>query len=435
MIRAAVLTLAVLALGVPHDAQSDTFLIHRWRWQFFHELLEMDDQGNVFGSFATLPLNFTPLQLVNSPDNRSVRALGAAGTTPALLECDRHGIVTTVVSGAPLRSPVVLARNDEGDTLIVDDGGAPGAWDVWRLRTGSLSRLCTLAADRVTGARMDPESGLLAIRAFWSGKVQGYFRVDPATGSVTTVATLPPGGQDLAEGARRFAYDASRGVFVDINYDGLNGMSKLVHVHPVQGITKITPLGPTVTGHDLVEAGGRAAPVRYCVYAHQVQPARDLLIHIAGDGTVLRSLPVTGIPWIGQTPLLRKRSNHLEWFVAQAPNDRVLRLSFPGEAGRIFVVGFSLSGMRPGVFLPDGRHVPVAVDTLTLLCLSGGVPGFITNTVGVLSAAGEAAVRVNANRLGPQARGIKVWAAALVLDPGAPFGIAHIAGPEILVLR
>jgi len=435
MIRAAVFTLAVLALGTPSPAQADTFFVHQWRWQFSHDLLEMDDQGRIVGSFASLPLRFTPDQLVNSPDNRSIQVLGTTGTTPALLECDRHGSVTTVVAGAPLRRPVVLVRDDVGDAFILDDGGGPGTWEVLRLRAGTLTRMCTLAAERVTGARMDPESGLLAIRAVWPGPVQGYFRVDPATGSVTTVATYGPGSQDTVEGAIRFAYDAARGAFVDINYDGLNQASNLVRVHPVQGIVKIASLGPTIVGFDMVEAGGRAAPVRYYVYGHQSQAARDVFIHVAGDGTVLRVLTVTGVPWMGRTPLLRKGSNHLEWFLAEAPNDRVLRLSFPQEAGRNFVVGFSFTGLRPGVFLPDGRHVPLAIDPLTVLCVSGGVPGLITNTVGALSATGETAVRVNANLLGPEARGITLWAAAVVLDPGAPFGIAHIAGPEVLVLR
>jgi hypothetical protein len=435
MMRAAVFTLGLLALGTPIPAQADTFLIHRWRWQFFHELLEMDDQGRIVGSFAALPLGFTPDQLLNSPDNRSVQVLGSMGTTPALLECDRHGAVTTVVSGAPLRRPVVLARNDLGDAFILDDGGGPGTWEVLRLRAGTLTRMCALAADRVTGARMDPETGLLAIRAFWPGPVQGYFRVDPATGTVTTVAAYGPGSQETAEGAIRFAYDAAQGAFVDFSYDARNQGSNLVLVHPVQGIVKIAPLGPTTVGFDMVEAGGRAAPIRYYVYGHQSQAARDVFIHVAGDGTVLRILTVTGTPWIGRTPLLRKRSNHLEWFLAQAPNDRVLRLSFPQEPGRNFVVGFSFTGMRPGVFLPDGRHLPLALDPLTVLCVSGGIPGLITNTVGALSAAGETAVHVNLNRLGPEARGITLWAAAVVLDPGAPFGIAHIAGPEALVLR
>ena len=89
--------------------------------------------------------------------------------------------------------------------------------------------------------------------------------------------------------------------------------------------------------------------------------------------------------------------------------------------------------MRPGIVLRDARVIPIVPDNLTTLCLTGGAPGLLENPLGVLDGNGEARVRVNLNPLGKTASGLRLWAAAIVLDPKAPLGVGAIHGPLLLV--
>jgi len=427
---------AVLLLSAPLHAQSDSLLYQIGPIG----IVEMDDQGQVTRTIVATPSGFTSWQLLNSPDNRSYWTVCKVVPTldTGLIRFDDQGTMTTIVSGPPLQNVPVMVHDQDGDSLILNEP-THLTWEILRLRGTSLTRLCTLPSGTVdvSGVCIDPETGLLVVSGVrGSGVVHnGYYRIDPATGATTTLASHPASDSVKVNGARRLAYDAARGAYVDINIEEQIGATSLVFARPGSGIVPAAPLGKLYKGWDMVTAGGRAHPVRYYVIGYEINPWKSTLVHVDGNGRVLRVVPTVSPPWASATPLLRKHSNHLQWFLYQAPNDRGLRLSFPGEPGRPFVVGLSLTGMRPGVPLPDGRTIPLAVDALTVLGLAGGVPGLITNTVGVLSARGEATVRLNLSALGPAARGVKIWAAAMVLDPGASSGIAHLVGPKIVVLR
>jgi hypothetical protein len=132
------------------------------------------------------------------------------------------------------------------------------------------------------------------------------------------------------------------------------------------------------------------------------------------------------------SPALRVGGRHLTWSMNAAPNDRYLDLSFPGEGGYNYAIGLTLTGVRPGPLLSDGREIPLVADQLTLLSLAGGVPGVLENTLGVLSAQGRARARVNLNPFGSALKGLKIWATALVLDPQASSAVAYIEGPSLL---
>jgi hypothetical protein len=84
--------------------------------------------------------------------------------------------------------------------------------------------------------------------------------------------------------------------------------------------------------------------------------------------------------------------------------------------------------------LPDGRHISLNPDALTVLTSQGPLPPFIRNNVGTLSAIGRNGAIVNVNALGPAVHGVRVWAVALVFDPAAPLGIAQISAPLVIVL-
>lgn len=111
------------------------------------------------------------------------------------------------------------------------------------------------------------------------------------------------------------------------------------------------------------------------------------------------------------------------------------QVSFPQHAGKSFVVGFSLRGLRPPTPLPDGRFLPLLPDPLTTLSVSGALSALIQNNVGVLNATGNAAFQLDLRPLGSGANGIVVYMVPVVLDPAAPFGIAVIGDPKPLVVE
>jgi hypothetical protein len=153
-----------------------------------------------------------------------------------------------------------------------------------------------------------------------------------------------------------------------------------------------------------------------------------------GAVTTVGNLPGTGTLW-ARSDLTRRDSRHLTWFMNRAPHDRSLRLSFPGEAGRSYVVGLTLSGADSGIPLPDGRTIPLNFDGLTAVSVTGSLPSIMTGTVGVLDATGAATARIDVASVASVLKGIRVVAAAIVTDPSAPSGLAHVSGATGFTIR
>ena len=119
--------------------------------------------------------------------------------------------------------------------------------------------------------------------------------------------------------------------------------------------------------------------------------------------------------------------------IRQAPSRWDVRLHFPGEAGNAYVVGLGLSGVRPGLGLPDRRRLCFNLDDLTRLSLGGLLGLRFTGYAGRLDAAGRATATLDTSPW-PGLRGLRVWIQALTLDPNAPLGIRTIPDPVVLVL-
>jgi len=127
------------------------------------------------------------------------------------------------------------------------------------------------------------------------------------------------------------------------------------------------------------------------------------------------------------------RGRHLQT-VKTAPGRWDIRISVPRFAGKPYVLVAGMSGVRPGIPLPDGRQVNLNLDPLTVATLFNTVPIIFQPGPQVLDANGEAVGRLDLNPLGvPLPIGIPLWFALAVLDPGAPLGIAYL--PDTYVMR
>jgi hypothetical protein len=99
-----------------------------------------------------------------------------------------------------------------------------------------------------------------------------------------------------------------------------------------------------------------------------------------------------------------------------------LRIGFPAAGGLTYAAALSLGGIRPGIGLPDGRRIALAIDPLFLLTAAhGDIPGLTQGLRGTLSAAGQATATIAVPTGLPI--GLRVFASAVVIDARAPVGL------------
>lgn len=182
----------------------------------------------------------------------------------------------------------------------------------------------------------------------------------------------------------------------------------------------------------LSTAGHRAAA------ALDRSPGRGMLT--AFQSATLQRIDLTGrivsfVQTQSLTPvgICHARGRNLASARRGAPNDWDLHLSFPGEGGRGYVLGLSVTGFSPGISI-GGRQIALRPDPVLMMSASGRLAPFLTRNIGGLSPRGEALARLDLRSFGSSLSGTLVWAAAITLDPQAPAGIATISKPIVIVL-
>ena len=79
--------------------------------------------------------------------------------------------------------------------------------------------------------------------------------------------------------------------------------------------------------------------------------------------------------------------------------------------------------------------IHLVLDQIATHSLQGVLDPFIPNRIGILNAAGEAVTGLDLNILGKAVQGMPVVFQVVVLDPGAPRGVAVIAEPYTIKLE
>jgi hypothetical protein len=430
------LTLAVLpALRAP--AQSPDRLIACSD----NAVFEVTPAGTLVNTLVNLPVGTYIEQVTPALDNRSLMmlALHTAGGSNEyrLTEVSPTGSLRTLTGVSfPGTTPLGLFPDDDGDWILVTRN-----LTFYRLSGGVFRPLTKVVGPLCTGSVLSQDTGRLVVRGqdlLTPTLTGGIYAVDYQAGGYTTVASLNP----RTFGVRDLVYEGTTGAVVDadipISMPPNQPRASLVRAVPSVGAVAFPRNGLVDYPAAIVPAGPRASGVAYHVLERDrsVVPQATRLTRLRADGSRLGSVVIQGFPTNASfLRMIRQGSRHLAWVMDAGPNDRSLRVSFPGEGHRPYRVALSVTGIRPGPRLPDGRVIPLRVDSLVRLCLAGGVPGILENTAGVLDARGEARVKVHLNGLGRALRGIRLWAAALVLDSDAPCGVAAIAGPLLLTVK
>jgi len=438
-----ILLIASLILTDSSPAQSETFYVVQWSRYMTSEVYRVGRDGSIQQTMARLNMNQIPVSLVQDEQNSGFYILGNwYGTKPYgfVEHVTRAGVHTTVHATTPWsRFPVHMLRDGDGRWLVLDnDLNLPQGIVTYDFRgktMASLSRAVNLWA---WAAAIHPETGHILVRGQTKSSPMdfGYFSIDPATGQWTKVATSSTLIYTIL-GAREPIYDAALDCFWDDPYDLAGNGTKVLRVNRTFGLSTFRYY-PGIVPTSLEPAGGRsvARPFRALLAtALTGSPSFSLYdMDRTGAVTTVGTLPGTGTLW-ARSDLTRRDSRHLTWVMNRAPHDRSLRLSFPGEAGRPYVVGLTLSGAHPGIPLPDGRTIPLNFDGLTAVSVTGSLPSILTGTVGVLDATGTATARIDVASVAAVLKGLRVVAAVIVTDPSAPSGLAHVTGATGFTIR
>lgn len=398
-------------------------------------LFEIDVQGRPLRTIAVLP-SMNVYQVLHANDDVNFLVLGQALATPQtwqILRVSPGGNVTTVVAWNGRAVPIV-GPDGSGDYLVTERDATFADTYFMRLRNGTLSTIATAAALTVDGFALDPRTGHLFARGFTPQLAFGYYNVDLQESSVTTV-TLPVFNvRNFGIGARAPIFRAAGGYFVDLYAKGTQLVGSVERVDST-GLRTMTSFGAGTYPSDLLLADQRRDPVAFRALVYVPRAGTSRIVSLRADGTSTASSPPLGFPTWHRASMVRIGSRNVVYRRTGPPNDGVVDLHFPHDIGQGYAMAFTLSGMTPGYPVGDGRRIPINPDVLTPPTLAGGLPGFITRTVGRLDGAGRATVRVTMNALGTAVRGIRLWGAAVVLDRQASRGIAHVSDPVLIELR
>jgi len=116
--------------------------------------------------------------------------------------------------------------------------------------------------------------------------------------------------------------------------------------------------------------------------------------------------------------------------VLVAPNKWQVRFSAPNYPGKAYVAAVGITGVVPGLWLPDGRKIMLNFDVVSLITLNNLVPAIWNGGPGMLDSNGEAQGMLDLTIIG--GLGIPIWIVWVVLDPLAPNGFAYIPDPYVM---
>lgn len=102
----------------------------------------------------------------------------------------------------------------------------------------------------------------------------------------------------------------------------------------------------------------------------------------------------------------------------------------PGQGGRSYLVGASATGVWPGLTLPDGKRLPLAIDDFTFLVLSAANGPVFQNFSGTLNGNGQATAQIVLPPLGPIPGPVPVYFAFVAT--GGPS--AFVSNPVLMTL-
>ncbi|MBN2489619.1 MAG: hypothetical protein JXQ29_02075 [Planctomycetes bacterium] len=302
-----------------------------------------------------------------------VVGFGGGTPFPGLRKVDRANKVTTIYQGAPLRDPYAVTVDiNSGDFVVVDTS------------------------------------------------THGVYRIAPDGSAITSVGIFP---SNLSI-RNQICQDPRTGDYFVGSFQS-NG-AVLMRMDQLGQMTTFLASG-LIAGYGVYPDRASAAAPRLAVGSTSTTSGIFFVDLATKAITTLINTASSSLTYLQVFPA-RELATYL-----RSPGCWEIYLHFAGEAGNAYAVGLSLSDVRPGVPLPDGRRILLNVDDLTALSLSGRLGPLFAGNVGKLTPSARAMAVLDVSSL-PVLKGLPIWLLAATLNPQAPLGIQTISDPLRITL-
>jgi len=266
-------------------------------------------------------------------------------------------------------------------------------------------------------------SGVTTILTGGSGVTTYAYLQDLATGDIVESSQNGLRSFSLKGGAMTTVYSGNSTWVAQDHHDGsfiLNGPAGLQRYHRTRGLSTLrTGMGYGCIAFDRGRGKG------------EILTGYGNVFRIDGKGNILSTITcILG----GIKMRFNQGRNLLSRRLSPGLNSWMFHLDFPGDGSRPYVLGLSYSGFTPGIPV-DSRAIPLNLDPLLRMSVTGGFAPFLKNNVGLLGPSGIAVSWLDVSSLGGMLKGVRIWAAALTLHKPAPSGIATISKPIVVVLE
>jgi len=349
-------------------------------------------------------------------DNRGMLVTDATARAVYLLD---ETFAVTAVYPMPVQMPLDVTVDQNGDILFTD--GLSNGVHRFSFHGGVFPVTTGIAPSLFGGLVIDVDtSDLIVTRA--GGVLDGNpaFRVPRDGSAVTTIQAGVTGSFGMTQ--------ASDGSVWLASLAGTPGAPRILYRFHANHSVDTSHLGSIpgtgILGATAVKADRSSAPTQRILlsaFDHQGLWLLDVDRATASRVSTLAE-PLLEVGFRGERNLGSVRTGARRWQVDA---------TFPGEAGRVYLIAMGYSGVRPAVTFPDGRRLWLVPDALTVATLGKSIPPYFTGNVGRLDPMGRGFATIDLTTLPREADGIRVWLVAATLDPAAPLGIATLSDPMV----
>lgn len=334
------------------------------------------------------------------------------------------GTVTTILyDAANLASPGGLVIDQDGN-LIVASQTSGGVHGLYKLTGSTLTTVCTTLGLGVTanftgGLVRDVDTGDYVVQAFDVASGHPMYKIAADGSSFTTVHTGISGYPK-----RDFTQEVASGnYYVGSSDTTLGGI--LIEVTPA-GLTTIKA---NVVGNNnafSAPVADRASAAAPRIMSNHYNTATYYVDVATGTVTTMAMTVNSVSPKCGT--ILYSRNIQT---VLTAPGKWDINVSFPTLPSKVYALVATLSGIRPGFNMGDGRRILLNPDPLTYATLVDALPTIFNDGGNVLDASGEATGKLNLTTL-PPLGGLTMH--ILALAESSPGTIAAISEPFVMRL-
>lgn len=376
--------------------------------------LDAAGQWTILEAFAA---SRRPGTLTHHTDNRNLVLADNNPFAVILFDPATGTTLARLHSGSPLRDVLAVRPFHTGGYVVAEGLTASAV----HLVAADGSALVTLLrqADRINAVGQDLSTGEVLV-GLSSTSGPCLIRLDPQSGRVTPLDPAPRVVRSLVQDHRDGSIYYGTADDAIFRLDPQGGVSTFVPGNNAAGVQAASLAFDRAAGEGILVAGGTRRIARLD-FAPGGAPA---VVVVHGE------LPQNPL---AAADLAFQHGRNVSSRRVGSGNRWAFDLSFPGEAGNGYVLAFSASGFTPGVPL-GARTLPLVADAILVASVTGGLAPLLQGNSGRLDGDGRATAAADLSALSGLA-GLRLWAAAVTLDPAAPAGIRTISKPIVFVLE